>query len=170
MQNKIAKNLHIADLIYSHLLGHLSQEGEEELTQWASASAANRRLLDSLENHDFFLRQWNKFNAFDRETGWKKLQDKVPAFRMMAYDGTYHGPAAVSATPAGSFSPHSLQWRRRIGGLAFGFALPLIFFMGYQFHGRQKLADSLPMTVQTANGGLCSMSMPDGSRIPLNDA
>jgi transmembrane sensor len=92
MQNKIDENLLIADLIYQDWTVGLSHEKKDILTKWVQASDENRQLMASLQDPQALAREWRRFNSVDAEAGWNKLQERIPALRLLRYDGTYVGP------------------------------------------------------------------------------
>lgn len=123
MENNTADNQHIAGLVFRHLTSCLNGEDAEDLARWVQSSPENRRLLDDLENPETFLRLWKKYESFNPAEGWRELQNRLPALRWTAYDGTYDLRASVGFGETGRSRWHWLPWRRLIGGFILFLAL-----------------------------------------------
>lgn len=69
----------ISDLLLWRISGELRQGELQLLEDWLNASPANRRLMEALDNDEYFNEHWKKFNEIDVDTSWRILQARVAA-------------------------------------------------------------------------------------------
>jgi transmembrane sensor len=71
---------HITDLIVASVLGELSEEGKNELNNWANESPENRLFLDKAHDPTFIHHQLLKLHSITpdkQEAAWKTVEQKL---------------------------------------------------------------------------------------------